>query len=220
MKFKEFLDQYTWINSLFWIVATAIISIAIERSCNKIIPDEPIIVKEISDTVIIMHSYDFGNINDSTTNLQLKNRLENIELAEKYEEEVIKQDKLIKEPNSILLRPSFPNMKGYSLNSATPYFTFEMSPLTNRFIEFKITFLDRNIIKDIYCLTLKVFKIEDDKHVYQIDQYYHINGTDNLIRIANSLPKGKYEFCIGFIFEEDIRDEYPEIYQVRKVMSI
>lgn len=56
--------------------------------------------------------------------------------------------------------------------------------------------------------------------MYQIDQYYHINGTDNLIRIANSLPKGKYEFCIGFIFEEDIRDEYPEIYQVRKVMSI
>lgn len=108
MKFKEFLDQYTWINTLFWIVVTAIISIAIERSCNKIIPDEPIIVKEISDTVIIMHSYDFGNINDSTTNLQLKKRLENIELAQKYEEEVIKQDKLIKEPNSILLRPSFP----------------------------------------------------------------------------------------------------------------
>ena len=206
--------------TLFWIVITALITITLERSCNKIMPEEPIVVKEISDTVKIIHSYDFGNINDSIANMQLKKRLENIELAQKYEVEIIKQDKSIKEPNSIMLRPSFPNMKVYSPNSATPYFTFEMSPLTNKFIEFEITFLDRNIIKDIYCLTLKVFKIEENKRVYQIDQYYRINGTDNLIRIANSLPKGKYEFCIGFMFEQDIRDEYPEIYQVRKVASI
>ena len=206
--------------TLFWIVITALITITLERSCNKIMPEEPIVVKEISDTVKIIHSYDFGNINDSIANMQLKKRLENIELAQKYEVEIIKQDKSIKEPNSIMLRPSFPNMKGYSPNSATPYFTFEMSPLTNKFIEFEITFLDRNIIKDIYCLTLKVFKIEENKRVYQIDQYYRINGTDNLIRIANYLPKGKYEFCIGFMFEQDIRDEYPEIYQVRKVASI
>ena len=95
-----------------------------------------------------------------------------------------------------------------------------MSPLTNGFIDFEITFLDRNLIKTIYCLTLKVFKIEGNKHVYQIDQYYHINGTDNLIRIANSLPKGKYEFCIGFMFEQDLHDEFPKIYQVHKVVSI
>ena len=123
--------------TLFWIVITALITITLERSCNKIMPEEPIVVKEISDTVKIIHSYDFGNINDSIANMQLKKRLENIELAQKYEVEIIKQDKSIKEPNSIMLRPSFPNMKGYSPNSATPYFTFEMSPLTNKFIEFE-----------------------------------------------------------------------------------
>ena len=220
MKFKEYINKHTWIITLFWIVVTALITIAIERSCNKIIPDEPIVIKEITDTIIMMHSYDLGKINDSIANIQLKKRLENIELAQRYEAEIIKHDKSIKEPNSILLRPSFPNMKGYSPDSATPYFTFEMSPLTNGFIDFEITFLDRHLIKTIYCLTLKVFKIEGNKHVYQIDQYYHINGTDNLIRIANSLPKGKYEFCIGFMFEQDIHDEFPKIYQVHKVVSI
>ena len=79
MKFKEFLDQYTWINTLFWIVVTAIITIAIERSCNKIIPDEPIVIKDITDTIIMMHSYDFGKINDSIANIQLKKCLENID---------------------------------------------------------------------------------------------------------------------------------------------
>ena len=57
----------------------------------------------------------------------------------------------------------------------------------NGFIDFEITFLDRNLIKAIYCLTLKVFKIEGNKHVYQIDQYYHINirniATNNGFRL-------------------------------------
>ena len=72
-QFKEYINKHTWIITLFWIVVTALITIAIERSSNKIIPDEPIVIKEITDTIIMMHSYDSGKINDSIANIQLKN---------------------------------------------------------------------------------------------------------------------------------------------------
>ena len=82
MKTKEYIEKHKWIVTTFWIIVTAIISMGIERSCNRIIPEEPIVVKEITDTVRIMHSYDFGTINDSLANIQLQRKLENIELAQ------------------------------------------------------------------------------------------------------------------------------------------
>ena len=91
MKLKELPKKHPWVKTIFWIIVTAIISISIERSCSKIIPEEPMVVKEITDTVRIMHSYDFGDINDSLANIQLKRKLENIELAQRYEAEIIKK---------------------------------------------------------------------------------------------------------------------------------
>ena len=64
MKIKEYIEKNKWIITIFWIIVTAIISIGIERSCNRIMPENPMVVKEITDTVWIMHNYDLGNIND------------------------------------------------------------------------------------------------------------------------------------------------------------
>ncbi|MBE6175237.1 MAG: hypothetical protein E7147_06820 [Rikenellaceae bacterium] len=219
MKLKELPKKHPWVKTIFWIVITAIISISIERSCGKIIPEEPMVVKEITDTVRIMHSYDFGDINDSLANIQLKRKLENIELAQRYEAEIIKKDKLRGHANSIKLDASFPNMKGYYLRGATSFFSYEMSSLDEQMIEFKLSFFDDLILNDIYCLILKIYKIENNQRIYYEEQCYNVNGVNNLIRIANSLPKGKFEFCVGFILKRDRLSEYPNTYQVSKIAT-
>jgi hypothetical protein len=93
MKLKKLYEKQPWLKTTFWIIVTALITIAIERSCNSIMPESPMIVKEVSDTVKIVHSYDFGNLNDSLIKKQLQSRLGNIKLAQQYEVEVIKQNK-------------------------------------------------------------------------------------------------------------------------------
>ena len=60
------------------------------------------------------------------------------------------------------------------------------------------------------------FKEYINKHTWLITLFWIVVTA----LITNSLPKGKYEFCIGFMFEQDIHDEFPKIYQVHKVVNI
>lgn len=219
-KIKEYAVKNKWVGSLFWIVVAGMTTLIIERSCNRIIPDVPIVVKEVSDTLKVVHSYDFGNINDSLINIQLKNRLQNIELAQQYEAEIVQKGKSVKNANSIMLDASFPNRKGYTQCSAVSFFTLEMSPTNEKLIEFEISFFDNSMINDIYCLTLTIFKLENNKTIYYEEQYYNVNETFNLIRIANFLPEGTFEFCVGFVFKKDRMEEYPNTYQIKKVFKV
>lgn len=213
-------EKHPTIKMIFWIIVTAIITIAIERSCNKIMPEPPMIVKEVSDTVKIVHSYDFGSINDTLTKIQLQSRLENIKLAQQYELEILKQNKEQEVVNPLKLDATFPNSKGYSIKSAMAYFTLNMSSLDKPYIEFDISFFDESILKEIYCLSLKIFKIENGQSIYFLNELYSVTGIHNKIRIANTLPKGSYEICIGFILKKDINAAYPIIYQTSKHANI
>ena len=219
MKIKEYIKKTKWIVTIFWIIITAVITICIERSCNRIMPEEPIVVKEVTDTVKIVHCYDFGNLNDSLVNANLQRKLENIELAQRYEAEIIKKNNSIIKANSIMLDASFPNMKGYTIHNAMSYFSFEMSSLNEKLIEFKLSFFDKSILDDIYCLTLKIFTIDNNQRIYYEEQYYNVNSINNIIRIANSLPKGNFEFCVGFVLKRDRLSEYPDTYQVSRRAS-
>ena len=216
---KEWLERNKWFMTIFWIIVTAIITISIERSCNRIIPEDPVVIKEISDTIKFVHTYDFGALNDSSVNAQLLRRLENIELAQKYEAEIIKKDNSVKMANSIMLDASFPNMKGYSPRKAMSFFSFEMSSLNDKLIEFELSFFDQSMLDDIYCLTLKIFTLDNNQRIYYEEQFYNVNNTRNIIRIANSLPKGKLEFCVGFVLKRDRLSEYPNTYQISKIVS-
>ncbi len=219
MNCKDFFYNNQWIKTIFWIIITAIITLGVERSCSRIMPEDPIVVKEVSDTIKFVHSYDFGNINDSLTNGYLRQRLENIELTQKYEEEIIKKGKIIRASNSIMFDVSFPNKKGYILHGAMSYFSFQMSSLSERFIEFEVSFFDNLILSEIYCLILKVYKIENNQRYYFEEQYYNVSNTYNLIRIANYLPRGSFEFSVGFILKKDRMAEYPNVYQTNRIVS-
>lgn len=219
MGIKKVIKDNSWIMTIFWIIITAVITLIIGRLCDRIVPDNPVVIKSNSDTVKIVHSYDFGMLDDSIIQIQLKNKLKNIELVEQYESVVAKQLKKKSISNPIKIDASFPNAKGYSRRDATPYFSFNMSSLQNDFIEFELLFINDNMLKHIYCLSLKIFKKERDKSIYVLDENYDLNGAYNLIRIANTLPKGRYEFCVGFTFEKDKNDIYPKVYQLSKILN-
>lgn len=220
MKLKEFSKKHPSLKTICWIIVTALITIAIEKSCNSIMPEPPMIVKEVSDTVKIVHSYDFGSLNDSLIKMQLQSRLENIELAQQYEMEVIKQNKKSGIVNPIKHDVLFPNSKGYSIKNAMAYFSLNMSSLKKPYIEFDISFIEESIVNEIYCLTLKIFKIENNASSYFLEEFYAVQGINNKIRIVNTLPKGSYEFCVGFIFNKDRDAIYPNTYKVSKFVDI
>ena len=113
MKIKDFVNKHKWVPNVFWIIMTALITILCEKSCNKILPDSPVIVKEVSDSIKVIHSYDFNNGIDSVVNLQLKMKLENVILANFYEKEVdmkIKKNR-IRKYNSVMINSKFPKAK-------------------------------------------------------------------------------------------------------------
>lgn len=214
-KISKWLIKNKWLVSMFWII----MGVLVEKSCNKIIPEDPIVIKEISDTIKFVHTYDFGITNDSLINIQLQNRLKNIEMAAMYEKEFLKHNKNKMSINSIMIDASFPNAKGYSPRDATPYFSLKLSSLQNEFIDFDISFINANILEHIYCLSLKIFLIEENKRVFVLDENYNIKGENNLIRITNTLSKGTYEFCVGFTYKKDRNAIYPNVYQLSRIVN-
>jgi hypothetical protein len=219
MKVKVLIDKYKWLTTIFWIIITATVTWLIDKSCDRIIPEDPVVVREVLDTIKIVHSYDFGLPNDSVVHAKLRERLDNIELVEEYENKIIKQIKERRESNSLKLDASFPNAKGYSQKSAVPYFSLNISSLQNDFIEIKLSFINESVLRYIYCLSLKIFKVERDKECYVLDEHYNVNGKENLIRIVNTLPKGLYKFSVGFTFKKDRNAVYPNVYQLSKMLE-
>lgn len=207
-------------NNVFWLIVGAIISGVITKSCNKIFPDDPIIIKEVSDTIKIIHKYDFDLNDDSITNIKLKLRMENLDLAEKYDDRI--KAKLKHEehyPNPIMLSSAIHESKGYRTANAAPYFSLDISPLEKETIDFTFNFINPNIISDIYCLSIKICKIENEKHIYVLDENYHVRQNQNVIRINNSLTKGKYEIRAGFYLSKDKNAQYPSFYNIRKIFE-
>ena len=61
---------------------------------NKAIPETPIIVKEVSDSIKIVHEYRVPEIDDSLE-LTLERKLKNLELLNNYDKEIDKRIKNI-----------------------------------------------------------------------------------------------------------------------------
>lgn len=222
MKIADWIENNPWSSKVWWLIIGAIITLVCEKACNKIVPDNPIVVKEVADSIRVIHAYDLNIGNDSIVNAQLKMKLDNIALAQLYESqinEMIKQQKY--DFNSIILNSQFLNAKGYVLDSGMAYFEAEISSLQNDFLDIKITFLNTDIANDIYCLSIKIDAIENNKRLVVFDENYNVNVNrpDNHIRITNGFPKGTFRVSVGFFLKRDLKSEYPRFYQISKTLS-
>ena len=114
----------------------------------------------------------------------------------------------------------FPNAKGYSTSSAAPYFSLEMSPLDQSFVDFSFSFFNEKILEEIYCISLKVFSIQSGGgRVYILDENYEKQKGRNIIRLKNIFTSGRYEVEVGFFLKKDINAQYPAFYREAKYID-
>jgi hypothetical protein len=211
------------ILNAFIFILGVIVTIAITKASNKVAPDEPVIVKQISDTIKIVHEYNLPKeIEDDTIRKDLENKIKNLELLNNYDKQI--KERLTKiqstssiTPNLIITQNlNYLARKGYAYGNTSPYFSSDCPNLNGKIIDLKFDFLNSEVLKDIACLRLNIYKFdnynEKEARTYVLESFYEIKNSGNFIRINNDLTKGKYEFMYGFMFKNDLKKEYPTFY--------
>lgn len=218
-------------TSLFFVLGV-ICTLALTTIWNKVLPETPTIVKEITDSIKIIHEYKVPEIDDSLE-ITLEKKIENLELLNNYENEIDKRIQRIEKksinsivPNLISLEFSESyDYKGYTQSDANSFFTVSCPNLnTDKFLDFKPDFFNPDILKEIAFFRLNIYKFEKMKdkesRTYILNQFFEpYKKNNNFIRIGNSLDKGKYELLIGFTLKKDLKKEYPPFY-VKKCILI
>lgn len=94
-----------------------------------------------------------------------------------------------------------------------------MSPLRNSYVDFTVNFFDENLLAEIYCLSLKVCKIQDEKKVLVLDANFEKKANNNVIRMKNIFGNENYEIEVGFFFSKDINSQYPNFYRETRYIN-
>ena len=203
-----------WIEILVSIVLV-IISILLTKACDRIMPDQPIVVEKNPDTIQVVHVHDplldsitvLYNESESPIERRLRNHVgdknNNSQDSQSYDSKV----------NKVFPSAEFPKAKGYSIESAAPYFTLDISPHGHSFVDFTLNFFNEDILAEIYCLSLKICKIQNGKRVLVLDANYEKRTGKNVIRLKDIFGNDNYEIEVGFFFSKDRNSQYPDFYR-------
>lgn len=220
-KFSKKVKSYI-INALIFILGV-IVTIIFNKIFDKIIPSNPIIVKELSDTIKIVHEYRIPEkLNDDSTRFELEKKIKNLEMLNNYDEQIKERIKLMEKdnieiPNLILTNKSERlRSKGYIYGSSSPYFSSDCPNLNKDFLEIRINFFNPELVKNIAFLRVDIYRFENNNsseaRLLILEEYYEVKPSNNFIKISNDLLKGKYEIVYGFILKEDLTKDYPTFY--------
>ena len=218
LKIIEYIQKN--IAVIIGVIFTAVVSAVITKACNRMVPDPPAIVEKIPDTINVVHVYE--PFNDSTFNHSQKKLEEIVNDAVKKRRPKNKDQSSFKDNDTNIIANdiTFPNAKGYSPRSAAPYFSLEMTDNNQPYIDFICHFFNDCIIDEIYCLSIKVFEIQNDGgRVYVIDENYKKQKGDNIIRLNNIFSSKNYEIEVGFIFNRDRNSIYPNFYRETRYIN-
>lgn len=218
------------LTSLLFVLGV-ICTLALTTLWNKALPEKPIIVKEITDSITVVHEYKIPEISDSLE-ITLEKKLENLELLNNYENEIDKRIQRIEKksinstvPNLISLKYSESyEYKGFTEGNANSFFTVSCPNLnTDKYLDFKFDFFNPSFLKEIAFFRLNIYKYkkltDKESRSYVLNQFFEPYKTNtNFIRIGNNLNKGKYEIFIGFTLKNDMTKEYPTFYIKKYVL--
>jgi hypothetical protein len=231
-KIIVFVKKYTW-QSFTFLLATVVV-ILLTKSADRIIPDDPVIVKEYTDSIKVIHSYELPNVSsdDSLQNVLQKkiNQISQLKLYEKEVEEYLskvneKDSNILSNiPNRIITKENKQiNAKGYTQGGSQAFFKSQCPPInsTTGYFDFQLSFLSPEIFEDIFCLRFIIYKMVNNEYsTNYFDELYEVRRGNNFVRISSDLPKGKYEFRIGIILKRDINNEFPTFYFKRYYRTI
>lgn len=204
-------------------VLGVIVTIMITKISDKIIPSDPVIVKEFTDTIKIVHNYIIpSDLDDDSTRLELERKITNLELLNNYDIQIKNRIDLTKKsdgiiPNLILTEETERiKSKGYTYGSSSAYFTSDCPSLDNEYIDIKIKFINPSIVKDIAYLRVNIYKLDNinstETRTYILEELFEVKSEDNVIRISNDFAKGKYEILYGFMFKNQLTNTYPSFH--------
>ena len=194
------------------------ISVLLTKACDRIMPDRPIVVEKIPDTIQVVHLHDSFTDSLSAINSETESVVEN-RLRNQIGNRSSKNQSHNIKVNKVFYSADFPKAKGYSVKSAAPYFSLEMSPLSNSYVDFIVNFFDEELLVDIYCLSLKVCKIQDEKRVLVLDANFEKKANNNVMRIKNIFGNENYEIEVGFFFSKDRNSQYPNFYRETRYIN-
>lgn len=223
-KILLFVKNHLWQTTTFLLGTIVVILLA--KAVDDIFPSNPIIIKEVSDSLKIVHTYELPKLpaNDSISLLiqQKLNQISQLNLYEKelddyYEKIRTKESTSVSNiPNKIILDLSKrPTAKGHSQENATAFFESDCPNIkaNQQFLDFKFNFISPEIISDIYCLRLSIYKkINTSYNYYYFDDFYEVRPANNFIRIKNDLPAGDYKLQYGIMLKRDINKEFPAVF--------
>lgn len=206
-----------FIYFIFGVLITALISAFVTKACNKLVPDAPVVVEKVPDTINIVHVHEsfLDSIShkkdDNVVNTDVKKRV--VRTKSQYTFGTEKVNQLMKDV-------SFPYAEGYTPCSAASYFTLEMTDLNQPYVDFIFHFFNEEVLADIYCLNIKIFKAhKDGGRIYVLNEYYTQQKGANIIRLNNIFTSSNYEIEAGFIFTSDRNAKYPSFYREVKVVN-
>lgn len=206
-----------WVEILISIVIV-LISVLLTKACDQIMPDQPVVIEKIPDTIKVVHVHNsfldsLSAINSETESV-VENRLRN-QIGNRSSKNQSHNIKV----NKVFLSADFPNAKGYSIKSAAPFFSLEMSPLSNSYVDFILNFFDEELLAEIYCLSLKVCKIQDEKRILVLDANFEKKANNNVIRVKDIFGNENYEIEVGFFFSKDRISQYPNFYRETRYIN-
>lgn len=205
-----------WKKVLIWL-AGPLITIILTKACNAIWPDTPIVVKEHTDTVKVIHSMDPLQVDsDSIIRKHIEYQLMNIELMNKYEEKITSKRKTDKaNACKIIAGNPYPNSRGYSTQTASSYCSIELKE-NGPFMDIAYDFIRGDYIELVNTLCVKISRKDNDgRNLIISDMNYEPHNGNNglVVRMVNDLPPGKYTIEAGFILKENRLDKYPPFYR-------
>ncbi len=75
-------------NAIIFILGV-IVTILITKASDKISPNDPILIKQFTDTIHIVHDYSLPkNLGNDTVRQQLENQIKNLELLNNYDKQI------------------------------------------------------------------------------------------------------------------------------------
>lgn len=219
----------TTLRNGFLFILGVIATICVTKMSNLIVPDSPIVVKQYSDTIKIIHDYKFPErLGNDTLRKELELKIRNLELLNNYDKQIKERINSIQSTSvlmpNLILTHNVSNMsaKGYIQERSSSYFSSDCPDLISKFIDIKFNFLYPEITKDIAYLRLNIYKFDNvnskESRTYISEDFYEVKHDNNFIRINNDLSNGKYEIMYGFMFKKDLNEKYPKFYFKRCVI--
>ena len=124
---KIYQKHRTQVRNALIFVLGVVITIVITKLSDKVVPNDPVLVKQYADTIQIVHDYKLPNTLDDSLTLELERRLKNLELLSNYDAQINDRLKSIESkitPNLILThRVENRSRKGYMQARSASYFS-------------------------------------------------------------------------------------------------